>query len=222
MATELIFLLDRSGSMQGLRDRTISDVNEMINKYRQVPNAYMTLIQFDDKYEPNYTHTKITDVVDLNLDTYQPRGGTALYDAICKTIDDMGNTFKRLSQEERENLNVVMAVFTDGYENASKEFKTNNVKERIDRQQNKYSWEFVFMGADEKAVLSAGQLGFKYENIVRMSSSEAGRSFTVQNFSDKLGAYGIAGANGPAGPSGLAGPNGFFGYTEQERKTAIK
>lgn len=217
MATELIFLLDRSGSMQGLRDRTISDVNEMINKYKEVPNAYMTLIQFDDKYEPNYSHTRIENVANLSAETYQPRGSTALYDALCKTIDDMGNNLKKLPRDERENLNVVVAVFTDGYENASKEFKSNHVKERIDHQQNKYNWEFVFMGADEKAVLSAGQLGFKHDNTVRMSSSQEGRKFTMANFADKLGAYGIAGAQGATGPSGAV-----FNYTQEERVAASK
>jgi uncharacterized protein YegL len=204
MSIELLFVLDRSGSMQDLQDRTISDVNELINKYKQTEDSFMSLIQFDDQYEMNYIHQRVQDVPNLNKDTYQPRGSTALYDAICRTIDEAGEKFAKLPAKEREELNVVLAVFTDGLENASRNFRSEDVKKRIEHQQKNYGWQFMFMGADERAVLAARNVGFSHDNTLKMSSNPAARQYTMHALADKLGAYGPQGASGPIGAAGLS------------------
>jgi len=194
MSTELLLVLDRSGSMENLRSRTISDVNELIGKYRETPDTYMSLVQFDHEYEPNYIHKASSEVQLLTPETYAPRGSTALYDAICRTIDEAGVYFKSMPENQRQNLKVVLAVFTDGYENASKQFKSEDVKKRLEHQKNTYGWEFVFMGANEQAVIGAQKdLGFAAINTIKMSDNAAGRGATIRNFAGKMSAYALTG-----------------------------
>ena len=195
MSSELIFLLDRSGSMSSLRNRTISDFNEMLNTSKAtVKDGHITLVQFDHAYELNYARLPLGHAAPLTTETYQPRGWTALYDAICKTIDDMGKRFSELSPQEKGDFKVVMAIFTDGQENSSKEFDAEAVRKRITHQNQVYNWQFVYMGANQDAILSAKTMGMNPLHAVTMSNNDYGRRYVNTSFADKFAAYAVSGA----------------------------
>lgn len=211
MSTELVFILDKSGSMTGLRDRTISDFNELLGNYRsQFPDAYISLVQFDHNYEPNYLHLPVGKAAPLTHETYQPRGNTALYDAVCRTIDEVGLKISRLPTEEQWNTKVVVAIFTDGQENWSKTYSAEDVKRRIEHQQSRYNWQFTYMGANQDAILAAGQIGISAGNALKMSNTAVGRASSNKAFYGKFAAF----ASGSA--------ECLTAYNSSERSEAMK
>lgn len=149
--TELIIVLDRSGSMGGIVDDTIGGINALISgQATSTGEVKLTLIQFDDKYGVFVDGKPIKDVPLLNKQTYVPRGSTALLDAIGRTINDVGARLAATREEERPSL-VLFVIQTDGQENASKEFSHQKIKEMIAHQKDVYKWQFLFLGADQDA-----------------------------------------------------------------------
>lgn len=144
--TKLVFLLDRSGSMQTCKSDTDGGFNSFIEEQRKnkVGKLDVSLYQFDDVWETVYSNLDIDLVPKLDL---QPRNMTALLDAICKTIDKVGKELADTPESERP-AKVIFIILTDGGENSSKEFNIENVKQRITLQQNTYNWSFVFLGAN--------------------------------------------------------------------------
>jgi len=150
--TNITILLDRSGSMSDIRDDTTGGFNSFLTDQKELPEgATLTLVQFDNEYEVNYTDIPLQMVKDLDTKTYQPRGSTALLDALGRSIINLGNRLENIQEEERPEK-VTFVVITDGYENASREFTKSKIAEMIKHQKEKYSWNFIFLGANMDAV----------------------------------------------------------------------
>lgn len=171
--TEIIFRLDRSGSMGGLESDTIGGFNAFIEKQRQLEGKIIvTVVLFDDKYEilwngVNANHVKLTD------NEYFVRGCTALLDAVGKTILDVGYRLSKIDEDERPGK-VIFVITTDGLENASREFSYEKVKELINHQQEKHDWEFIFLGANIDVAKEADSMGINMQDAYVFDFSEAG------------------------------------------------
>jgi uncharacterized protein YegL len=171
--TEIIFLLDRSGSMSGLERDTIGGFNAFIERQCQLEGeTLLTTVLFDDQYEVLWNGKDAAETR-LTEKEYYVRGTTALLDAVGKTILDVGHRLSK-TPEERRPSNVIFVITTDGMENASHEFTYQKVRELIKHQQEKYSWEFIFMGANIDAAQEADSLGISIENAFDFEASEAG------------------------------------------------
>jgi len=169
--THLYFLLDRSGSMQSVRDDTVGGFNAFIAEQRHHPgDCRVTLAQFDDRYEVVYTDRPIADVPALDL---QPRGTTALLDAIGRLVTDAGAHLAALPEERRPGT-VIVGIMTDGYENASHEWTHPAVKALIQQQTNTYQWEFLYMGSDQDAIEVGTSLGVQANRSITYSRDASG------------------------------------------------
>jgi uncharacterized protein YegL len=157
--TELVFILDRSGSMSGLETDTIGGYNAMIEKQKQEEGeANVTTVLFDDKVEMLNQRVSLQEVTKMTEKEYYVRGCTALLDAIGQTIHYMGNVQKYAKEEDKAGK-VLFVITTDGYENSSKEYSYEKVRKMIKHQKDRYDWEFVFLGANIDAVETAKQVG---------------------------------------------------------------
>lgn len=171
--TEIIFLLDRSGSMGGLETDTIGGFNSFIEKQKQMKGqTIVTTVLFDDRYEILYNGADAKDVVLTNKE-YYVRGNTALLDAVGKTILDVGGRLSKTNEDQRP-CKVIFLITTDGLENASREFNYKKIKELIGHQQEKYSWEFIFLGANIDAIKEAGYIGISRENAYNYENTKTG------------------------------------------------
>jgi len=175
---EIVVVLDRSGSMQSVCSDTIGGFNAFVaeQKANALGEVKLSLYQFDDKYDVVYEGKDIKDVPPLTDKTFVPRGMTALLDATGKTINNLGSRLASMPEIERPSL-VVFVILTDGQENASKEFKLDQVKEMIKHQTNRYSWQFVFLGADQNA-FQAEQLGISSNNTYTYKSVDTTTTYT--------------------------------------------
>lgn len=157
--TELVFILDRSGSMGGLEDDTIGGYNAMLEKQKKEPGeAIITTVLFDDSYELLHDRINIKGVRPISNKEYYVRGTTALLDAIGRTINKIVNVQKNTSEDERADK-VMFVITTDGMENSSREFTYERIRKMIEHQKNSYGWEFIFLGANIDAVDTAKQIG---------------------------------------------------------------
>lgn len=172
--TELVFILDRSGSMRGLENDTIGGFNAMLEKQKkQEGDAHITTVLFDDKYEQIHDRFPINQVKDLTSEDYYVRGCTALLDAIGRTIHQMALLQKHLPEEERAEK-VIFVITTDGLENASREYSRSQIKQRIEYEKEKYGWEFLFLGANMDAVKEAGSFGISADRSVTFQNDSQG------------------------------------------------
>jgi len=171
--TEIIFLLDRSGSMAGLERDTVGGFNAFIKRQSQVEGeTLVTAVMFDDEYEVLWNGEKAKDTK-LTEQEYYVRGCTALLDAVGKSILDVGYRLSTTNEEDRPGK-VLFVITTDGMENASREFSYKKIKELIQHQQEKYNWEFIFMGANIDAAEEADHLGIDKESAFNFEASEKG------------------------------------------------
>ena len=184
--TEIVFILDESGSMSSLRDDTIGGFNGYVEDQKKEPGeAYLTTVCFDDEYRLVHDHVNLADVAPLTEKDYSPRGCTALMDAIGRTINSVGQRLAATPEAERP-AHVIFVITTDGYENASKEFTREQVKQMIEHQQTKYSWQFIFIGAGIDAYKEAGSIGINGMYAMSAAKSASGvvdTYFSVSNAS---------------------------------------
>lgn len=153
--TALVFVVDRSGSMHGIAKDMEGGIQALIDSQKESPGTLtIDFVRFDNTID--YVH-RFASPDDVKIKV-EPRGGTALYDAIGSTITEFGTALAALSEDERPE-NVIFAIVTDGYENASREFRQESVKTLIETQTDEFSWKFVYLGANQDAVLVAGGLG---------------------------------------------------------------
>lgn len=171
--TEIIFLLDRSGSMAGLESDTIGGFNAFIEIQKKLPGkTLVTTVLFDDKYELLFNGEE-AQKVKLTRGSYFVRGSTALLDAMGKTILDVGRRLSITNKEDRPSK-VIFVITTDGMENASREFNYEKVKDLIEHQQKKYGWEFIFLGANIDSAKEALSLGISKENAFNYEATHQG------------------------------------------------
>lgn len=174
--TEIVFILDRSGSMIGLEGDTICGFNAFIEKQKNEPgDALLTTILFDDQYEILHNGMNLKEVQPMTKDQYWARGTTAMYDAIGKTINDVGHRLSQTPEQYRPGK-VIFVITTDGEENASREFNRSKVKEMIQHQTEKYSWEFIFLGANIDSVQQARSMGISADFAADYCASAQGTS----------------------------------------------
>jgi len=164
--THLYFLLDRSGSMQSIKDDTEGGFDAFIAEQRSQPgDCRVTLAQFDDQYEEVYRDRPVGDVPPLKL---QPRGSTALLDSIGRLVGEAGERLAALPDEQRPGV-VIVGIMTDGHENASRELTHPQVKALIERQTKDYGWQFLYMGADQDAIEVGSSIGVAAANSMTYS-----------------------------------------------------
>jgi hypothetical protein len=185
MKTDITVVLDRSGSMNNMRDEVIGSYNQFLTDQKQVKGkARITLVQFDDKYQVDYEAIDILDAPPLSYETYQPRGMTSLYDAIGKTIC---STNQRLHKKKPRK--VIFLVQTDGQENNSTEYQLETVKSLINDHKSKHKWEFVFMGSDPTTNVTAKSMGIPTSNTNKHTPTKAGYVNAFATFSANTAQY---------------------------------
>ena len=178
--TELVFILDRSGSMSGLEADTIGGFNAMITKQqKEEGEAIVSTVLFDDRCDVIHDRVRIGDVKKLTEDDYYVRGCTALLDAVGGAIHHIGNVHKYAREEDRP-AKTLFIITTDGLENASRSYTFNGVKKMIKRQQEKYNWEFLFLGANIDAIEVAGNMGIAKDRAANYNCDEAGTALNYE------------------------------------------
>lgn len=175
--TEVVFILDRSGSMSGLEGDTIGGFNSMLKKQREEEgDANVTTVLFDDEIEMLHKRVNIKEIKNITSKDYYVRGCTALLDAIGYSINFMINVQKK---EERAK-NVLFIITTDGYENASKEYSYEKIKKMITYEKERYNWQFLFLGANIDAISTARNFGISEEFASNYVSDEVGTQITYE------------------------------------------
>jgi uncharacterized protein YegL len=175
---EIVVVSDRSGSMCSMRDEAIGAFNAFLESQQKLPGqALMTYVQFDNEYEIVFSGKPLRHVEPLTRATYEPRGSTALMDAIGKTIDEVGQRLARTPESERPNK-VLFIILTDGEENASQRYTREQIRSMMDHQRSQYSWEFVFLAAGPDALKEAVATGVGTRSTYSYSP-EAGQLFVA-------------------------------------------
>ena len=172
--TELVFIIDRSGSMAGFEDDTIGGFNSMIEKQKQGDGeVYVSTVLFNNYSEVVHDRALINEIKPMTRNDYQAGGCTALLDAIGGAIHHIGNVHKYARREDVPK-NTIFVITTDGMENASQRYSSNDVKSLIKRQTEKYGWEFIFVAANIDAIETADCIGIRRERAANYKQSKDG------------------------------------------------
>lgn len=181
--TELVFILDRSGSMSGLEADTIGGFNAMIEKQKKLDGkCFVSTVLFDNESEVIHDRVELENVKPMTDDDYTVRGCTALYDAIGGAIKHIGNIHKYARPEDVPE-HTIFVITTDGMENASHKYSSDKVKKMIERQKEQYGWEFLFIGANIDAVETAAQYGISKDRAVNYNADEVGTKILYETVS---------------------------------------
>ncbi len=187
--TAIAAIIDASGSMVGLTNDTIGNFNKFLEEQKAVPgDAAFSLCIFNSHSVMVHDFADLKDVPPLNTSTYRTTGMTALNDAIGSTINSLGNKLSSLPEEERPSKVVVM-IITDGEENSSHSFTTNQIKEMVQHQTDKYSWQFLFLAANLDAVAVGGTFGVRSCNSINYMADSAGTEAIYSGLSDLTTRY---------------------------------
>lgn len=178
--TELVFILDKSGSMSGLESDTIGGYNVMLKKQQKEPGkAIVTTVLFNDDYYILQDKINIKGIKPITDKDYFVGGCTALLDAIGKTISKIDNAQKNTSKEHRADK-VLFVITTDGMENASREYTFDMIKEMVERQKKQYGWEFIFLGANIDAISTAARFGISADRAANYNADSEGTRLNYQ------------------------------------------
>ncbi len=187
--TELVFILDRSGSMSGLESDTIGGYNSLLEKQKgEQGECTLTTVLFDDKYELLHDRINIKGIAPITDEDYYVRGSTALLDAIGRTIDKISNAQKHTASEEQAEK-VMFVITTDGMENASREYGYEKVRRMIEHKKTKYGWEFLFLGANIDAVETAARLGINADRAANYNADSRGTRLNYAVFNEFVSDY---------------------------------
>lgn len=184
--TELVFILDRSGSMAGLEGDTIGGFNSLIEKQKeQDGKCYVSTVLFDHLTDVIHDRVELENIKPMTNEDYYVRGCTALIDAIGGAIHHIGNIHK-YAREEDVPEHTMFVIMTDGYENASHIYTSDKVKAMIKRQKEKYGWEFLFIGANIDAVETAKHFGINEDRAVNYHADSQGTSVVYDTVGDTV------------------------------------
>ena len=184
--TEIVFILDRSGSMSGLESDTIGGYNAMLEKQKSAPGqAIVSTVLFDDSCEVLHDRFDIKTVVPMSDNEYFVRGCTALLDAVGGAIHHIGNIHKYAREEYRPEKTLFI-ITTDGMENASRRYNYDRVKMMIERQKEKYGWEFIFLGANIDAVEVADRFGIGADRAANYHADSEGTQLNYEVVSEAI------------------------------------
>ena len=184
--TELVMILDRSGSMGGLESDTIGGYNSMLKKQRETEGeVVVSTVLFDDESEVLYDRIPLQDMPQMTEKEYYVRGCTALLDAIGGAIHHIGNVHKYAKDEDRPEK-TIFVITTDGLENASKRYSYERVKQMVERQKEKYGWEFLFLGANIDAIETAGRFGIAPDRATNYNSDHMGTALNYEVLADTV------------------------------------
>lgn len=188
--TEIVAVIDKSGSMDAIREDAMGAFNRFLSDQKNLPGeATFTLTLFDTNYNIVHARKPIKDVPELIRETYVPSGFTALTDAVGRTIDEVGKRLFDTPEPERPER-VVMVIVTDGQENSSKEYSRQTVLDKIEHQTNVYQWEFVFLAAGPDAMKEAQRIGIKLPNVVAFAANDGGAYVRkMRSLSSNVGSY---------------------------------
>jgi hypothetical protein len=198
-ATLISVILDRSGSMKSVLESTIAGFNEFLQAQRQLADggrALVSLTQFDDRYEVNFVGEPIENVPDLDTHSYVPRGRTALYDAIGRTI----HSVEAWSRENDWKERVLVLIVTDGQENASQEYSFQTVRELIERKE-KEGWNFAYMGANQDSYAVGGALNIRKDFTANFDATARGTTLQYARLASSTSKYRQSKVKGAAAPS---------------------
>ena len=191
--TEVVFILDRSGSMSGLEGDTIGGFNTMLKKQREEEgDANVTTVLFDDEIQMLHKRVDIKEIKNITSKDYYVRGCTALLDAIGYSINFMINVQKNKKEERAKN--VLFIITTDGYENASKEYSYEKIKKMITYEKERYNWQFLFLGANMDAISTARKFGISEEFASNYVSDEVGTQITYEVMNSAISTCRVMGA----------------------------
>lgn len=172
--TEIVFILDKSGSMASLTSDTIGGFNSMLNKQKkEAGEAFVTTVLFSDRTEMVHDRIRLDEVKEMTENDYLACGCTALLDAIGETVDHITKIHK-YARPEDVPAHTIFIITTDGMENASRKYSSDKVKKMISKKQSKDGWEFLFLGANIDAVETASRIGIRKERAVQYCSDSIG------------------------------------------------
>ena len=192
--TELVFILDKSGSMSGLEKDTIGGFNTMLEQQRKVDGeCVITTVLFDNRYELLHDRIDIRAVQPITGKEYFVGGSTALLDAIGKTIHKIGSVQKNTTEEYRAEK-VMFVIITDGEENASRHYSSAQIRQMIQHQKERYGWEFIFLGANIDAVETAGRFGIDADRAVDYVPDGEGTELNFRMMSETVATFRECGA----------------------------
>lgn len=182
--TDISIILDRSGSMGSIKEATIESFNAFLQEQQKSEHeTILSLVQFDNEYETLIESTDIKLVNYLNDDTYVPRGSTALYDAIGITI---ASTKKRIKNSKSKPENALLVIITDGFENASTKYSSSDIFKMIRKRESKDHWKFIYLAANQDAVLEGGKIGIHAKRSMTFSQDKQGISNALYSLSDNI------------------------------------
>ena len=184
--TEIVFILDRSGSMAGLEDDTIGGFNAMIEKQKQESGeALISTVLFDNESEVVHDRVNVQRIGPMTRNEYYVRGCTALLDAVGGAIYHIGNVHKYAREEDRPEK-TLFVITTDGMENASRKYSYDRLKAMIERQKEKYGWEFLFLGANIDAAKEAARFGINADRAANYHADSEGTNVIYETVSEAI------------------------------------
>ena len=197
--TELVMILDRSGSMGGLESDTIGGYNSMLKKQREEEGEVLvSTILFDDRSEVLYDRVPLEKMPQMTEKEYYVRGCTALLDAVGGAIHHIASVHKYAREEDRPEK-TIFVITTDGLENASREYSYGRVKKMVEQQKEKYGWEFLFLGANIDAIETAGRFGISADRATNYNSDREGTALNYEVLAETVCKMRVAAAPIDAG-----------------------
>jgi Mg-chelatase subunit ChlD len=189
--THISIILDRTGSMENIRDDTIGGFNTFLKDQKsQADIATLTLVQFDtyDPYEVIHKFESIQEIPELTRETFVPRAGTPLLDAIGRGINDLEQSLSQMKESQRP-LKVVFLIITDGQENSSREFRKEQIAKMIQQKQEQDKWQFVFLSADLNAINDAQEYGISRKSSMAFDKNVVGTASAWLSSSERISDY---------------------------------
>ena len=184
--TEIVFILDRSGSMGGLESDTIGGYNSLIDKQKKEEGeVYVSTVLFDDVTEVLHDRIPLKEIKPMTDKEYYVRGCTALLDAVGGAIHHIGNVHKYARDEDKPEKTLFI-ITTDGQENSSRRYTYEKVKHMVERQKEKFGWEFLFLGANIDAIAEAGRFGIHADRAVKFECDEKGTAVNYRVLSETV------------------------------------